>query len=57
MKSKNLTSFKEHLDQEYGKVGTKTKEQNMKKDLKPSNWVYYSGYTHQKGMTKRRIGQ
>ncbi|MCB9311003.1 MAG: helix-turn-helix transcriptional regulator [Lewinellaceae bacterium] len=25
MKSKNLTSFKEHLDQEYGKVGTKTR--------------------------------
>ena len=24
MKSNNLTSFKDHLDQEYGKVGTKS---------------------------------
>ena len=25
MKSKNLTSFKDHLDKEYGKIGTKSR--------------------------------
>ncbi len=33
-----LTSFSDHLDDQYGKRGTTERESNMKKNLKPSSW-------------------
>lgn len=37
--NKNLTSFADHLDQQYGKKGT-SKRDAMNKSLKHSNLVY-----------------